>query len=74
MQQVLDGGTLLAAPPGLRLLIVTGIGREEAHPLQLKHQLRLQLVGSSRCEVVVACFDPTEQLAGLPEALQQALA
>jgi len=52
--------------------MVTKMPPDQAAPLQLRSRLR-QLVGSSGCEVVVGMVDPTQQLAPLPEALQQAL-
>lgn len=70
--QWLEGDQLRAVSPQLRLLMVTKMPPDQAAPLQLRSRLR-QLVGSSGCEVVVGMVDPTQQLAPLPEALQQAL-
>jgi hypothetical protein len=69
--QWVEGDNLRAVAPQLRLLMVTGMPPDPAAPLQLRRRLQ-QLVGSG-CEVVVGMFDPTQQLAALPEALQQAL-
>jgi hypothetical protein len=74
VQQILDGGSLRAAPPQLQLLLVTGMCTEQAASLQVRRRLQQQLVRCRGCEVVVVACDPTQQLAGLPEALQQALA
>jgi hypothetical protein len=60
------------------VLGVTGMKAGHAAHSKLRRRLQ-QLVGSSRCEVVVGpdldeVADPTQQLAGVPETLQQALA
>jgi hypothetical protein len=67
-----------ALPPQLQVLGVSGMTAEQAASWQVRRRLQ-QLVGSSGCEVVVGVdldegADPTQQLAGLPAALQQVLA
>jgi hypothetical protein len=67
-----------ALPPRLLLLGLTGITAEQAASWQVR-RLQLQPLSSSGCEVVVGAdldevCDPVKQLAGLPVALQQALA
>jgi hypothetical protein len=74
----LEGCTSEGLPPQLRVLGVSGMTAEQAASMQLRRCL-YQLVGSSGCEVVVGvsldeAADPTQQLAGLPVALQQDLA
>jgi hypothetical protein len=74
----LELGIHVVLPPRLRLLGFTGITVADAALLGLPGRLQL-LMGSSGCEVVAGpnleqVCDPTQQLAGLPEALQQALA
>jgi hypothetical protein len=64
--------------PQLQVLVVSGITAEQAATWQVRRRLR-QLVGSSGCEVVVGpdldeVAHPNFQMAGLPLALQQALA
>jgi hypothetical protein len=66
-----------ALPPRLQVLGVSGMTAEQAADWQLRRRLQ-QALGSSGCEVVVGpdldeLADPTQQLAGLPMALQQAL-
>jgi hypothetical protein len=66
-----------ALPPALQLLGVSGMSAQQAVDWQLRRRLQ-QWVGSSGCEVVVGVdldevCDPTQQLAGVPEALQQLL-
>jgi hypothetical protein len=70
-----------ASPPGLpaqlQVLCLSGESAERAADLQLRRRLQ-QLVGSGGCEVVVGpdldlLADPAQQLAGLPEGLQQVL-
>jgi hypothetical protein len=61
----------------LHVLGVSGVKAEEGAALQLRRPLQ-QALGSRGCEVVVgvdldAAAGPTQQLAGLPEALQQVL-
>jgi hypothetical protein len=73
----LEGCTQQALPPRLQVLGVSGMTAQQAADWQLRRRLQ-QLVGSSGCEVVVGvnldeAADPTQQLAGLPAALQQAL-
>jgi hypothetical protein len=71
-------GIHVVLPPRLRLLGFTGITVGDAAAVGLPHRLQ-QVLGGTGCEVVagpsleVVC-DPTQQLAGLPDALQQALA
>jgi hypothetical protein len=67
-------------PPRLQVLGVSGVTAKHGVPGQLRRHLQ-RLLGSSSsgCEVVVgpdldAVGDPTQQLAGLPAVLQQALA
>jgi hypothetical protein len=65
-------------PPQVQWLGVGGVTAEQAADLQLRRRLQ-QALGSSGCEVVVGvdldeAADPTQQLAGLPEGLQQVLA
>jgi hypothetical protein len=74
----LEGGSWEALPPQLQVLGVNGMTAQQAAGWQLRRCLQ-QVVGSSGCEVVVGvsldeAADPTQQLAGLPVALQQALA
>jgi hypothetical protein len=62
----------------LQVLGVSGGTAEQVAILQLRRRLQ-QALGSRGCEVVVGAdldvaADPTQQLAGLPEGLQQALA
>jgi hypothetical protein len=69
---------LESVPPRLKVLGVGGVTAEEAATRQLRRRLQ-QALGSRGCEVVVgvdldAAADPTQQLAGLPQGLQQALA
>jgi hypothetical protein len=73
MEQLLEEAGMQSAPPQLLLLLVTGISAKQAASLQVRRRLQQQLAGRSGCEVVVGPCDPTQQLAGLPEALQQAL-
>jgi hypothetical protein len=73
VQRWLDGESLRVVPPQLLLLMMFDMTAEEAASLQLRRRLQQQLVGRSECEVVVGGADPERQLAGLPEALQQAL-
>jgi hypothetical protein len=70
----LNKGSLRAVPRQLRVLLVTGVTAEQAASLHLRRRLQQQLRRSRGCELVVAVADPTKQLVGLPEALQQALA
>jgi hypothetical protein len=72
----LEGCSPQALPPRLLLLGLTDMSEEQAAALQVRRRLRQALSG---CEVVVGVdLDevgaPIKQLAGLPEALQQALA
>jgi hypothetical protein len=74
----LEGCRWEALPPQLQVLGASGIKAEEAASWQLRRCLQ-QVVGSSGCEVVVGvdldeAADPVQQLAGLPVALQRALA
>jgi hypothetical protein len=74
----LEGCSLQALPPRLLLLGFSGMPASEAASLQVRSRLGPRL-GSSGCEVVVGVdldevCDPVKQLAGLPLALQQALA
>jgi hypothetical protein len=64
-------------PAQLQVLCLSGESAERAADLQLRRRLQ-QLVGSSGCEVVVGpdldqLADPAQQLAGLPEGVQQVL-
>jgi hypothetical protein len=66
-----------ALPPRLQVLAVSGMTAERAAALQLRRRLQRALA-SRGCEVVVGvdldeAADPTQQLAGLPVALQQVL-
>jgi hypothetical protein len=74
----LEGCSREALPPQLRVLCVCGMTAQHAAAWQVRRRLQ-QLVGSSGCEVVVGVdldevCDPTQQLAGVPVALQQLLA
>jgi hypothetical protein len=74
----LEGCSPQALPPRLLLLGVTGMTPEQAAAWQVRRRLQ-QRLASSGCEVVVGVdldevADPVKQLAGLPVALQQALA
>jgi hypothetical protein len=74
----LEGCSPQALPPRLLLLGFSSMSAEQAAALQVRRRLRHAL-SSSGCEVVVGVdldevADPIKQLAGLPEALQQALA
>jgi hypothetical protein len=74
----LEGCRWEALPPQLRVLGIGGVTAEQAAGWQLRRCLQ-QVVGSSGCEVVVGVdlddvADPIQQMAGLPVALQQALA
>jgi hypothetical protein len=65
-------------PPQLQVLGLRGMTAEQATAWRLRPRMQGWL-GSSRCEVVVGLdldevCDPTQQLAGLPVTLQQALA
>jgi hypothetical protein len=67
-----------ALPPRLLMLGVTGVTAEEAAALHVRRRLQRSL-SSNGCEVVVGVdldevADPVKQLAGLPVALQQAVA
>jgi hypothetical protein len=73
----LEGCTREVLPPSLQLLGVTGLTAEQVAARQVRRRL-VQALSSSGCEVVVGpdldeVCDPIQQLAGLPEALQQAL-
>jgi hypothetical protein len=75
--QLLEGCTREALPPQLQLLGFTGISAQQAEAAGLRRRLQ-QVVGGTGCEVVAGpnlevIWDPAQQLAGLPEALQQAL-
>jgi hypothetical protein len=74
----LEGCSPQALPPRLLLLGFTGVTAEQEVALHVRRRLQRSL-GSSGCEVVVGpdldeVADPVKQLAGLPVALQQALA
>jgi hypothetical protein len=74
----LEGCSPQALRPRLLLLGFTSMSAEQAAALQVRRRLR-QALSSSGCEVVVGVdldevADPVKQLAGLPVALQQALA
>jgi hypothetical protein len=74
----LEGCTREALPPRLQVLGVSGITAQQAASVRLRRRLQQELAGSA-CEVVVGvsldeAADPTQQLAGLPVTLQQALA
>jgi hypothetical protein len=74
----LEGCSPQALPPRLLLLGVYGMLGRDGMSWQLWHRLQ-QRLGSSGCEVVLGMdldevADPTQRLAGLPEALQHALA
>jgi hypothetical protein len=74
----LEGCSPQALPPRLLLLGVTGVTPEQAVSWQVRGRLQ-QRLASSGCEVVVGVdldevAAPMKQLAGLPVALQQALA
>jgi hypothetical protein len=76
--QWLEGCTRAALPPRLQVLGVSGLTAQQAASMRLRRRLRQELAGSE-CEVVVGvsldeAADPTQQLAGLPATLQQALA
>jgi hypothetical protein len=65
-------------PPRLLLLGLTGTAAPQAVPWQVRGRLQ-QLLSSRGCELVVGVdldevCDPVMQLAGLPAALQHALA
>jgi hypothetical protein len=75
--QRLEGSNPPDLPPQLLLLGLTGIYAHHVASHQLYRRLRC-LLGSRGCEVVGGRHlemmgDPTQQLAGLPLALQQAL-
>jgi hypothetical protein len=75
--QQLEGSSPLVLPPRLLLLGLTGISVQHAAGRKLCRRVRC-LLTSSGCEVVGGpdldeVADPTQQLAGLPVALQQAL-
>jgi hypothetical protein len=74
----LDGGGSQLLPPRLQVVGVTLLYVWSMAPQQLRRRLR-ELLSSRGCEVVVGAdldqlADPTQQLAGLPLGLQQALA
>jgi hypothetical protein len=65
-------------PPRLLLLGLTGMLARRAAPWEVRGRLQQRLSGTG-CELVVGAdldevCDPIKQLAGLPAALQQALA
>jgi hypothetical protein len=75
--QLLERCTREALPPQLQLLGFTGISVQQAEAAGLRRRLQW-VVGGSGCEVVAGpnlelIWDPAQLLAGLPEALQQAL-
>jgi hypothetical protein len=76
---ILEGkSSVQLPPPNLMLLGMAGVSKRLAEWPGLRARLH-RLLGSSRCEVVLwslldVLADPAQQLAGLPEALQQALA
>jgi hypothetical protein len=68
---------LQAAPSSLQVLCWSGVPAKQAAAWQLRRRLQ-QALGNSGCEVVVGvdldeAAEPTQQLAGLPVSLQQAL-
>jgi hypothetical protein len=74
----LDAGSWQGLCRQLQVLGVSGMTAQQAAGWELRRRLQ-QLVCSSGCEVVVGVSldevaDPIQQLAGLPVALQQALA
>jgi hypothetical protein len=73
-----EGCSPEALPPGLLLLGFSGMRPEQAAAWQVRRRLG-QALGSRGCEVVFGVdldevANPMQQLAGVPEALQQALA
>jgi hypothetical protein len=74
----LEGCSPQVLPPLLQVLSVDGSTAPQAAGWQVRRRLQ-QALSSSGCEVVVGIelrevADPTQQLAGLPVALQQVLA
>jgi hypothetical protein len=73
----LEASGLHRLQPCLRVLCWGGVPADKAVAWQLRRRLQ-QLVGASGCEVVLGpdldqVADPTQQLAGLPVVLQQAV-
>jgi hypothetical protein len=76
--QQLERCSPAALPPQLQLLGFTGISAQQAAAAGVRRRLQ-QRLSSSGCQVVAGpnlqlIWDPAQQLAGLPETLQQALA
>jgi hypothetical protein len=77
LAQWLEGWVQQGLPPQLQVLGLRGMDAKQATAWRLRHRVQGLLSGTG-CELVVGIdldevCDPTQQLAGLPWALQQAL-